>query len=108
MATQPQDERTASAPITITDSTGETVTLDAAYFRRSAEARRARLALPPLSDEELAERRARYPDQAWYWTRERQDGEREVDGTTETGRHGPIFDGDEELQAALDAITFTS
>ncbi len=58
--------------------------------------------LPPLTDEELAAMRAQHPDQAWFWTREWYDGEREADADIAAGR--VIFYGsDEEFLAALDA-----
>lgn len=104
MATQPQDEGSPAKPMRIADSTGETVTLDAEYFRRAEEARRARLTAPPLSEGELAHLREQYPEQAWYWTREWQEGEREADEDIDAGRCGPIYDSDEELQATLDRI----
>lgn len=40
-------------------------------------------------------------DQAWYWTPEWQDGEREVDAGLAAGQAGRVFDSDEEFLAAL-------
>ncbi len=60
--------------------------------------------LPPRTDEELAAMRAAHPDQAWFWTREWYDGEREVDKRWAAGVRGTIYYSDEEFQAALDAI----
>lgn len=104
MATQPRDEGPSPQPITITDSAGETVTLDAEYFRQAEEARCVRLAAPPLSDDELARLRRQHPKQAWYWTRAWQEGEREVDENIEAGRRGPVYSSADELQDALDRI----
>lgn len=43
------------------------------------------------------------PDQAWFWTKEWQEGEREADADIAAGR-GRIFMSDEEFQAALDEV----
>ena len=109
MATEPTPERERvskeepPAPLTITDSTGKTVTLDEAYFRRVEEARRAHLAAPPLSDEGLARLRAEHPDQAWFWTREWYDGERRVDEDEEAGRL-TRYDNDEDFLRSFDDL----
>jgi bifunctional DNA-binding transcriptional regulator/antitoxin component of YhaV-PrlF toxin-antitoxin module len=42
------------------------------------------------------------PDQAWFWTKEWQEGEREADEEIKAGR-GRIFYSDEEFLAALEA-----
>ena len=43
------------------------------------------------------------PDQAWYWTPEFQDGEREMEADLAAGRRGEVFDSTEEFLAALKA-----
>lgn len=96
-----KDKQQPSTPLAMTDSIGETVPLDDAYLRHVAEARRARLAAPPLTDEELARMREQHPDQAWFWTTSWQRAAREADEDIEAGR-GTIYYSDEELLAALD------
>ncbi len=91
-------------PLTIILSNGESVTLDADYFRQQDEDIRARLAAPPLTDEELVQRRAAHPDEAWLWTRASQDALRQADERHAAGIHGTIYDSDEAFQAALDGL----
>ncbi len=43
------------------------------------------------------------PDQAWFWTPEWQEGEREVDESLARGARGPIFESDEHFIAHLSA-----
>lgn len=76
---------------TITDSDGETIMLDDDYFRRQDEERRARLAAPSLSDDDLAAMRAAHPEQAWFWMREWYDSEREIDEQRAAGIQGTIY-----------------
>jgi len=102
MATQPTPEK--PKPLTITLSDGETITLDDSYFQRQTVSIRARLDTPPLSDEELAQRRADYPDEAWLWTRASQDAIHRADERHAAGVHGAIYDSDEEFQAALNRL----
>lgn len=59
--------------------------------------------LPPRTDDELAAMRAAHPDQAWFWTREWYDGEREVDERWAAGGRGTIFYSTEEFFAFLDS-----
>ncbi|MEA2615166.1 MAG: hypothetical protein QOE72_949 [Chloroflexota bacterium] len=42
------------------------------------------------------------PDQAWFWTPEWQEGEREVDEAIARGEHGTIYVSDEEFISALE------
>ena len=94
----------SSLPMTIILSDGETITLDEDYFQQQTAAVHARLAAPPLSDEELARRRAASPDETWLWTRRSWDAIRCANENDAAGRHGPIYTSDEELQAALDHV----
>ena len=89
---------------TITLSDGSTITLDESYYQRQDAALRARLAAPPLSDEELAQRRAEHPDEAWLWTRESQHAIHQADECQAANTHGVIYGSDEELQAGLDRL----
>lgn len=41
-------------------------------------------------------------DQAWFWTPEWQEGEREVEADLAAGRRGRVFDSDEEFLAVLE------
>ncbi len=102
MATHPTPRE--PKPRTITLSDGESITLDADYFRQQDAAIRERLAALRLSDEELARRRAEHPDEAWLWTRESQDALRQADERHAAGMHGAIYDSDEAFQAALDRL----
>jgi hypothetical protein len=43
------------------------------------------------------------PEQAWFWTREWYDGEREIDESLARGEHGTIYNSDEDFLAALEA-----
>jgi len=102
MATHPTPNE--PKPHTIILSDGESITLDADYFRQQHAEIRARLAAPPLTDEELAQRRAEHPDEAWLWTRASQDALRQADERHAAGIHGTIYDSDEAFQAALDGL----
>lgn len=100
MATHPTPGEPLGRTITLSD--GKTVTLNASYFQQQDTAIHARLAAPPLSDQELARRRAERPDEAWLWTREIQDAIRQADERHVAGIRGTIYNSDEELQASLD------
>jgi len=103
MATEraPQPDAQPQGPLVITHSDGTIVTLDDAYFRAAAEARDTRLSTPPLSDEELAEMRKRYPEAAWFWTRDVQDSIRRAEENIVTG-HVTRFDNDEDFLRSFD------
>jgi len=90
-------------PLVITNSDGTIVTLDNAYFRAATEARDTRLSTPPPSDEELAEMRKRYPDAAWFWTRDVQDSIRRAEEDIATG-HVTRFDSDEDFLRSFDQL----
>lgn len=45
------------------------------------------------------------PDQAWFWTPEWQQGEREVDDALARGEHGQVFATDADFLAHLETVT---
>ncbi|MDE0133818.1 MAG: AbrB/MazE/SpoVT family DNA-binding domain-containing protein [Acidimicrobiaceae bacterium] len=45
----------------------------------------------------------RDPDQAWYWTPEWQEGEKQIEVDRAAGRLGPVFDSADEFLDALRA-----
>lgn len=45
----------------------------------------------------------RDPDQAWYWTPEWQEGEKQIEADRAAGRFGPVFDSADEFVAVLAA-----
>lgn len=47
--------------------------------------------------------RGRDPGQAWYWSADWQDGEREADGDLAAGR-SEVFDSDEEFERRLSTV----
>ncbi len=47
----------------------------------------------------------RDPDQAWYWTPEWQEGEKQIEVDRAAGRFGPVFDSADEFLDALRAHT---
>lgn len=51
--------------------------------------------------EEIAEGRID-PDQAWFWTREWQEKEREVDEAIARGERGTVYESDEAFLSALE------
>lgn len=72
-----------------------------ADLRRLQEEQRAWLASPPLSDDELAVLRRQYPEQAWAYTRDIQDGLRKALRERAEGHHGQIYLSPEEFLSAL-------
>ncbi|MGH2957139.1 MAG: hypothetical protein ACRDL6_09110 [Solirubrobacterales bacterium] len=54
--------------------------------------------------EEIAEGRID-PDQAWFWTREWQEGEREVDESIARGERGTLYESSEAFLSALEKRT---
>src|SRR5438045_642433 len=55
--------------------------------------------------EEIADGRID-PDQAWFWTREWQEKEREVDESIARGERGTVYESDEAFLSALEALTY--
>lgn len=97
MATEPQKVPGAI----VNHFTGETLVLDSAYFETQREAIRAFLASEPWTDEELAELRRQYPEQAWAFTHD-VDGElRAAEERLQNGEHGRIYYSDDEFLAGL-------
>ncbi len=97
MVTQPQ-----KAPVTIyNEFTGETITLDEAYFTAQREAIREFLAHPWM-DEELADLRRQYPDQAWAFTRDVDTELREAEQRLLNGEHQHTYLSGEQFLALLE------
>ncbi len=78
------------------------LSLSPADLQQIAEEQNAWLASPPLSDDELAELRQQYPEQAWAYTREMEDGLRRALEDVKAGRTIQV-DSIEEMFAVLDA-----